>query len=558
MQRSIALVIALSASSGLLTIHTARLAKAATPSVPALAADSVESPKLLNTAMSTTPTTGKTINVAAGGNLQGALDSAAPGDRITLACGSSFVGNFILRAKAGSGWIVVAPASDCTTPPEGTRTSPTKTFARIMTPNAKAAIATNGAASRWRFVGIEVTVAPGVSTNQGIVALGCPSDCERDTVSQPRDIILDRSYIHGTTTVDVRRCVGFNGHRLAVIDSYVSECHSTFDAQAIAGWNGPGPFKIVNNYLEGAAENIAFGGADPVAGQKLIPADIEIRRNHIAKPMRWKGGPWLIKNLIELKVGRRVLIEGNVIENNWVSAQQGFAFVLWSVNQQTTCTWCVTEHVTIQNNLIRNVAGGWSMDATGSNGLAKYTAVAMNHVTIRNNVVIGLDNPAVGGYGRVFEISNTTPGQPIASLTIEHNTAFSPSNSSFIWAGAALPMPNHIVRNNLVGGGQYQLFTVYGQGAAAWQRVGGPGSVFAGNVVASFTGGTMVPGNYATGSFADLGLVGGPTAATSAGAAVTDLGLMSWSGYAKKGTDGKDPGADVAAVKAATANVVVP
>jgi hypothetical protein len=33
---------------------------------------------------------------------------------------------------------------------------------------------------------------------------------------------------------------------------------------------------------------------------------------------------------------------------------------------------------------------------------------------------------------------------------------------------------------------------------------------------------------------------------------------MSWSGYAKKGTDGKDPGADVAAVKAATANVVVP
>src|SRR5678816_12831 len=105
MQSSIALVIALSASSGYLALSTARSAKAASPLVSALAVDSVETPKLLNTAMSTTPTTGKTINVAAGGNLQGALDSAAPGDRITLACGSSFVGNFILRAKAGNGWI---------------------------------------------------------------------------------------------------------------------------------------------------------------------------------------------------------------------------------------------------------------------------------------------------------------------------------------------------------------------------------------------------------------------------------------------------------------------
>ena len=28
------------------------------------------------------------------------------------------------------------------------------------------------------------------------------------------------------------------------------------DSQAIAGWNGPGPFIIDNNYLEGAGENI--------------------------------------------------------------------------------------------------------------------------------------------------------------------------------------------------------------------------------------------------------------------------------------------------------------
>ena len=68
----------------------------------------------------------------------------------------------------------------------------------------------------------------------------------------------------------------------------------------------------------------------------------------------------------------------------------------------------------------------------------------------------------------------------------------------------------------------------------------------------------MIPGNYATGPFSDLGLVGGTTAPYNVSASVTDLGLMSWSGFAKKGTDGKDAGADVAAVAAATGNVTSP
>lgn len=518
-----------------------------TTPIPPLPVDtSVKLPALLTTTVASTPSTGRTLTVTAGGNLQAAFDSSRFGDRIALTCGATYTGNFTLSAKAaGSGWITVQ--STCTLPAEGTRVSPTQTFARISSPTILPAIYTIGGAQRWRFVGVEVTTT--AATNQGLIALGCANQCETATAQQPSDIIFDRSYIHAPAATDVRRCFGFNGARLAVIDSYVSDCHSAFDAQAIAGWNGPGPFKIVNNYLEGAAENIAFGGGDPVV-PNLIPSDIEIRRNHIAKPMSWKGGPWLIKNLVEFKIGRRVLIEANVIENNWPSAQQGFAFVLWSVNQQTTCTWCVTEHLTIRNNVIRNVSAGWSMVATGANGMTQYRAVPMNHVAIRNNVVIGLDNSAVGGYGRIFEISDT-----IQTLTIEHNTAFSPSNSSFIWGGA-LPLPNHIVKNNLVGGGQYQLFTTYGQGQIAWDHAGGPGSVFAGNVVAQFSGGTMVPGNYAVGMpWEWLGLVGGANPGWSPTATLNDLAFQPWSGYAKKGTDGRDPGADIPAVKAATDGV---
>jgi len=510
------------------------------------AAGDAEFPRVyLETGAEATPSLGKTIRVAGGEDLQHALDVASPGDRISLECGATFTGNFRLEAKndgGSTGWITVQ--SECSLPAPGTRTSPSQSFAKLVSPNILPVIMTLGAADRWRIVGVEITTAPQVSTNQGLIAIGCTHACETSLADQPSDIIFDRVYIHGTTELDVRRCIGLNGARLAVVDSYVSECHSGFDAQAVSGWNGPGPFKITNNYLEGAAENISFGGADPsIPG--LIPSDIEIRHNHVVKPMSWKGSRWLIKNSIEFKVGRRVLIDGNVIENSWPHGQAGFAFVLWSVNQQTTCPTCVTEHLTIQNNVIRSVAAGFNLDAIGG-----YTAIPMNHVVIRNNVFVGLDNESIGGNGRLFQISNIIP-----NLTIEHNTGFSPSNSSFIWSGN-LPLPNHIVRDNLVGGGQYQLFTPWGQGMTAWEHAAGPGSLFAGNVVAAFVGGQMIPGNLATGSLADLGLVGGPGAATSAGATVDDLALQWWSGYAKKATDGTDPGANIAAIKAATANVV--
>src|SRR5678816_3181005 len=83
--------------------------------------------------------------------------------------------------------------------------------------------------------------------------------------------------------------------------------------------NGPGPYHIINNYIEAAAENIMFGGADAKI-PNLVPSDIEIRRNHVFKPLSWKVGDpsylgrhWAIKNLLELKNARRVTIDGNTV-----------------------------------------------------------------------------------------------------------------------------------------------------------------------------------------------------------------------------------------------------
>src|SRR5262249_51219960 len=157
--------------------------------------------------------------------------------------------------------------------PQGTRVSPANAslMPKIISPNSDPAIQTAAAAHHFRFVGVEFGVASG-TYNYSIVAF----DGDQTTTAQmPHDLIVDRSYIHGNTADSSRRGVLLNAASSAVIDSYISNIHDDgADTQAIAGWNGSGPFKIVNNFLEAAGENVMFGGAAPSI-QNLVASDVE-------------------------------------------------------------------------------------------------------------------------------------------------------------------------------------------------------------------------------------------------------------------------------------------
>src|SRR2546430_9009628 len=68
---------------------------------------------------------GVTTFVAAGGNLQSALNNAQPGDTILLEAGATFSGSFTLPLKSGNGWIVIpTSAPHSSPPPQGTRIAP--------------------------------------------------------------------------------------------------------------------------------------------------------------------------------------------------------------------------------------------------------------------------------------------------------------------------------------------------------------------------------------------------------------------------------------------------
>ncbi|PYM68877.1 MAG: hypothetical protein DME03_23425, partial [Candidatus Rokuibacteriota bacterium] len=225
--------------------------------------------------------TGQTIAVPAGGNLQAALDAAQPGDVITLQAGATFQGPFTLPNKAGAGWITVrTSAPDSSLPAPGTRATPAHAAVMpkvVVAGNAGGAIRTAAGAHHFRFVGLEVNPLAGALA-YSLIELGTGSETSETLL--PHDIVIDRCYVHGNPGEASGRGVAFNGKSLAVIDSTLADFKDQdFDTQAIMGWNGPGPFKIVNNYLEAAGENVMFGGADPSIAN-LVPSDIEIRGNH--------------------------------------------------------------------------------------------------------------------------------------------------------------------------------------------------------------------------------------------------------------------------------------
>src|ERR1043166_10135047 len=65
--------------------------------------------------------TGETITLPAGGDLQAALNTAQLGDVIVLQAGAAYNGPFTLPNKSGSGWITVRSSPDSSLPAPRTR-----------------------------------------------------------------------------------------------------------------------------------------------------------------------------------------------------------------------------------------------------------------------------------------------------------------------------------------------------------------------------------------------------------------------------------------------------
>ena len=491
------------------------------------------------------PSMTRQVRVPAGSNLQTAINNALPGDELLLAPGATYTGQFTLPNKgSNTAWIVIrTDLPDATIGYAGTRMTPSRAasanLAKIVGNQVYGPMATSIGANHYRFTGVEfVSSVTGVNA---LVRFGDNTSAQNSAATTANNLILDRVYIHGTSSQDIKRCVMLNSATSAVVDSWLSDCHSNQgDSQAIVGWNGPGPFLIQNNHLEAGHEVVMFGGGD-MTTQNASPADITIRGNHIMRPASWKG-VWQAKNLFESKHSRRVLIEGNVFENEWADAQAGFAFVMKSENQTGGTPWTQTSDITIRYNRIRNIGQGFNL----AGNPATTTAIPASRFVITDNVIENVGNSPYTGEGRTFQLL----GGGLSDVVVMHNTVANSggTSSAAVYFGGG-GNSRLVMHSNILMHGMYGVKgDATGAGTASLQNFAA-GYLFTNNAVTSGGTATSYPANnYFPAAPTNLGFI-----SLSGG----DYRLSTSSVYLNKGYDGRDIGADINTVNSKTNNVVV-
>jgi hypothetical protein len=408
----------------------------------------------------------------------------------------------------------------------------------------------NGA-HHYQFMHVEITAGAYVDTlvDVSLVAWGAYNQAAHH-------IDFDRVYIHGHPTQGTKRGIALNAFPMTVKNSYISDIKADgADSQAIMGWAGGSGFRIINNYLEASGENIMFGGApgwygveDTYAGlpddpqhPDSVPADIEIRNNYLFKRLSWQSGaagfapapsgsPWTVKNLIELKNAKRVLIYGNVMENSWWMAQGGFGILLTPGNQNGDHPWTVVKDVTVQYNWIKNTSQGVSIKAFGY----PYQTQQAQRLLLEHNLFTGLGMYNPQGYNQTWMEVRATP----KDVTIRHNTASAISAGWLLTADGG-PSSGFTYTDNIGGFATLGIASTDGHGFGMDAlNYHFPNARFLRNVIyntPSWAPSTYPSNNAYPASILSVGFVD---------PANGNYQLASSSPYKNAGTDGKDEGVD--------------
>ncbi len=479
-----------------------------------------------------------------GGDLQAAIDSAQPGDVILLTSGATYTGNFRLPLKPGDAFVTIrtdAPLRDL--PAEGVRMAPhyAPVLAKLKSPNGNPALSTAAGAHHYRLQHLEFQANVGGSGD--IIVLGA-SAAQTQLSQMPWGLVFDRVYIHGDPLLGQKRAIALNSGYTEILNSYISDIKSVGqDSQALCGWNGSGPFLIENNYLEAAGENVMFGGADPSI-DRLVPSDITMRANLLSKPERWRQEKWSVKNALEFKNARRVMIEGNIIENVWAAAQPGFAVLLTPRNQGGKAPWSVVEDVTLRFNVIRHAASAFNIAGWDD----EHASAQTRRVQISDNLIYDIDSSRWGGSGIFLQIGNSPRDTVVERNTVVHSgtavSVYGTSNKA-PWVVSGFVFRDNLMRHNTYGvkgdGQDVGLKTM----AAYFTNV-----LFDRNVLAGGSPGRYPAGNYFPSVAEFLAAFTNPAA--------EDYSLIPGTIFTASGSSGGAIGADIGRVRAATLGTFLP
>ncbi|HEY1214790.1 MAG TPA: RICIN domain-containing protein, partial [Bryobacteraceae bacterium] len=256
---------------------------------------------------------------------------------------------------------------------------------------------------------------------------------------------------------------------------------------------------------------------------------------------------WLVKNLFEIKNGVRWLVDGNVFENNWVSAQNGFSILFTPRNETPFMAGNRITDITFRNNIIRHVAGGINVGSEDDTAPASYASqqIPTARLYFYNNLFEDV-NWKYNGNGVFFEAGEGAfAGQSgPQDIILDHNTVFQNGNFASLANCCGNPIQNFMFTNNIFGEGSYGWYVNgLGQSYNALTQVI-TGLTFNHNVWAGDPGPYQISGNSFPSDFSQVAFV------NYNGGSGGDYHLASTSLYKGTASDGTDPGANMDSLNA--------
>jgi hypothetical protein len=150
-----------------------------------------------------------------------------------------------------------------------------------------------------------------------------------------------------------------------------------------------------------------------------------------------------------LKNAANVVIEGNLLEHNWLAAQAGYAVLLKSTNQNGDAPWSVVKDVVFRNNVVRHTSAGINIAREGR-------AEPTQRITIENNLFYDVDGETWGGNGTFLLV-----GSGSRDIVVRQNTVL---QTGTLVAAAGVPIPGFRFELNL---GPHNEYGVKGDNRAS-------------------------------------------------------------------------------------------
>jgi len=565
------------------------------------------------------------IKVPSGGNLQEALNNAQCGDTIVLQAGGTYSGSFVLPNKGActgtdSDYITIQ-SSNLASIPDGRLNPATQVnnLAKIVSNSTSPAINSAIGAHHYKLVGLEITTSGNVFAPD-VVDLGSYADRIQQLTA--KNFVIDRCFVHSaeisasnlfpsTLLRSSGRGIGLTTADTWIINSYIAgfagrylDNSATIDSYGVYSPVGPGPYHIINNYIEAQFNNVFLGGGDCDTPNKATVSNATPTSATFSQVANLRVGDLVAMSSRNSWQDARIdSINGDTVaytivtglysppvaapDNGGTARWNGdhihnveiIGNSLWKPDAWNSfsnpksyveikdCVDCLIDG----NDMYSGIGTAIAFTVRNQNGSAPWAAI--RNLTFSNNRINGYQNNAFGIQLRDNErpsinsgpllitnnliIGERPPGlNPAAFVSItggekvvvSHNTIL---QSSALWKGFGFVAANVVLKDNIANSGRYGPFCDLGPTlASCW-----PGYSTSKNVIIDIrsdpnpalssviTGSNFYPVNQSAVRFADL--------------AKGDFRLAANSPYKGKASDMKDPGVDMDALIKALAGGAV-